>query len=1812
MRRLLRARWLWVVCLFAAINIGGIVWLGSVLKGDGTKLRVEEFRPRGACSRREDISIRFDQPMVAPGQRDASVAAELVSFEPALEGHFSWESSRRLVFWPDEPLAPCSTFEATLSGKLRSALGHRLGEERRFGFSTGRLRLLQARQASFGPDGRLILALSFNEDVAPADLMRHLTVRTDEGQKLSTRAITDRASSRLLVETEEVDCDYVEVHLEKGLKPARGHLATARKRVHEVPLEPGIGVGEVEGYARSKGRVHLSVECTQEIDLESAPSFIEVDPQVDFIVTDSWRGMRLKGAFEPGERYEVRFLPGLAAEGGQHLGREISRRVTVPDLPADVEFSTSGIYLSARGNRMVPLDVTNVGQVKVRVWKVFPNNVVHFMRERGGYYGWPDELAREVGSEELNVEAKRNEPATIHLDLGAFTGEPSTGVYMVTARAGENRWRSDRRLVVMSDLGVSVKQCSDETLVWVTRLSTTEPVEGATVRVYSCSNQELMRGVTDRRGIVRLVPTGDPDGEEPFAVVADTPEDATVLELKEGTVDLTSFDTGGRPYLSEGYEAFLYPDRRIYRPGETAHVHAIVRGEQTSMPGKFPVRFVVRRPDGRPFTETSAVLSEHGSANVSIDLPDYAVTGQYSVKVTLPEEEEALGWSGFRVEEFVPNRLEADVDAPEGAWSAGQKVKFTAVARHLFGAPAGGRHVEARLQLVPETFAPDGWSDYVFSDPGRPFSPRDIEVGEGTLGENGEKGFAAQVPDDLEPPSALSARLSATVHEMGGRSVTALLDRMCHPYPRYVGLKKPDGHVAPGTEAEIRCAAVRPDGQAVTDATVDITVYRVHWHSVLKKTARGGYRWVSRKEEREVKKTECPIREGRGSVRFTPREVGHYRVGAQDPDGGAGASVSFYCGGSGSGAWSMRKPGRLEMVTGRDSYRPGQTARVLVKAPYPGRMLFTVEGDGVHEARVLECPENTTEVEVPVREGYGPNVYCTATLLRPVRPEQEWSSHRAVGVVPLRLDRSDRRLEVSFDVPEKARSGSQVPVSIQLRDAAGEPMEGEVTLSAVDEGIFQLAPAGAPDPWSHFYAKRALGVQMRDLYSLLMPEVYLSPVADSSPAGGDGGRPSDPRIGNPIAADRVRCVSFWRGSLAAGEDGRVEAKLDLPRWTGRLRLVAVAAAGREFGCGETDLTVDEPLLVRSSFPRFLAPGDRLEVPATIFNKTDVSGEAELTLRGTVGEERVWDRKQRLDMQAWEERTVRFELEAPDRPGRLDVSLSARLGEDRTRRDLEISVRPPATLSRVSGSVKVTQKDAGRFDLPGGWLAGTTDTRLVVSSRPALDFGDGLQFLLRYPHGCCEQTTSRVFPLLYFDDVARMVDPGTFDEGNVRHFVRAGVRRLLSMQTGDGGFGWWPGYHTPYRWGSVYVTHFLVEAQNAGYGVPPRRVESALDYVASLQGAGGAREHLPEKAYAAYVLSLAGMPRESWCRRLYELRGEMPVYSRFHLAGAMALMHEREGLEALIGLESLPSMKGRRHTGGRLHSPLRQAAILLSVYLDVAPGHENVSPLVERVGRALKARGRRTTQETAFALLAMGKYARHVRGAETDFVGEISIGGNPVASFTDEEGAVLQPDGAGPQEVRVALEGDGQAYCYWAREGIPLDQKLPATDRGLAVRRRYLSRDGAEVPLSRIEQGQVLVAEITVRARQALENVVIGDLLPAGLEIQNPTLKTRASGIFDLPAPAVRTDGLDPFAADDQGAVALETAEELHPENVQMRDDRLLVFTDLPGGEACYYRYVVRAVTPGTFVLPAISARCMYDPTYASRHGAGHVRVMRRW
>ncbi|MFW6162382.1 MAG: alpha-2-macroglobulin family protein, partial [Planctomycetota bacterium] len=1228
-------------------------------------------------------------------------------------------------------------------------------------------------------------------------------------------------------------------------------------------------------------------------------------------------------------------------------------------------------------------------------------------------------------------------------------------------------------------------------------------------------------------------------------------------------------------------------DRGIYRPGSDIVLHAIVRGPRLAVPEPFPVQFRLTRPDGRHYETLTAKLSKWGTAEVTVPVPRYALTGRYGVELRLPGAEEAIGRHGVRVEEFLPNRMKAEVVAADRRYRAGETLRFTVQAAHLFGSPAAGRAVEVTCRYQPMTFAHPDWAGYRFADGGKDFAAVDSQSRSATLDEQGETTFEVEVPETFACPSSIDVVISATVKEVGGRGVTTHLARHVDPYPRYVGLARAsDEHAAIGRTERFRCALVQPDGTPVPQATLTGQVYRVIWHTVLHRNDRGRLRYISESQEEPVGELECAIADGRGTVAFQPEEYGQYILRMRDEEGGASADLRFYCSGRGSVPWAMEKPHRIELTADRKAYAPGDEAVVLVKAPFPGQALFTVESDRVHLARTVAMTANTTEFRFPVDPAFGPNAYCTATVVRKVEPAEQWSAHRAYGAAPIRLDAEPRHLTVEVEAAEEVRPGMPLRVALRVRDASGAGRPAEVSLAAVDEGICQLTRYRTPDPWDFFYAKRALGVNTSDVYALLMPEMATEAVGSPSATGGDDpeGPTYDPRLFNPVAVERVRQVALWRSGIETDAAGRAEVLLDVPEFTGQLRLMAVASGRSAFGAAERPTLVKQPLMVRASFPRFLAPGDELTVPVTVFNHSAADGAVRLKAEATGGVAFATAEPEAIDVPSDGERTVLLTAHALAVPGPAAMIVTARLGEETAVAEVELPVRPATSLRHEAGSGAVEAGAKARIPIPGGWMKGTDDYALSFSAKPTLKLGESLRYLLRYPYGCIEQTTSSAFPLLYLGDLAETVDPERFDHTAVEGYLQAGIDRVLSMQASNGGFGSWPGYWRVYRWGSVYATHFLVEAKKAGHDVHQDNLGAALDHLEAILSHSDANR--ATKAYACYVLALAGRPNASWTYRLWEERQEMAAYSRVHIALALSMKQERQIVAGFLDSAKLPPVTKRRDTGGVLHSSTRESAMLLSGFLDLNPEHPHVPVLVQRLDAAMSDGRWLTTQENAFATLALGKYARHLKEQEIDLQAKAALDGETLAEFTHEDQVRLQPESLGGRTVEVSTEGQGTLYYYWTAEGIPLADDGRTKDEGLTVRRRLLDREGRELSAGPIPHGAIVVVELTVQADRPVDNVVINDLLPAGFEIENPKLQTSES---------VQIPGN-------------HEAHPLNPDRVERRDDRLLVFGDIVSTKTLHHRYVVRAVTRGRFRLPAVHAVAMYDPAVCSVHGGGTIEL----
>ena len=1530
-------------------------------------------------------------------------------------------------------------------------------------------------------------------------------------------------------------------------------------------------------------QTRIEIGLSRNIDLNQIKGFIEITPKIDFIVEKRYYGVLLSGDFKPGQTYQVEVLKGMPSAEGVTVKEAVKGEVVMPDYGPTLRFKVEGMYVSLEGNQNIPIEVTNIDDIKVRVHRVYDNNIVYLLNNQS-YYGVPDDIGIDVVEKTIKVAPQRNRPTEFLIDLKELIEKDSRGIFFmrVTESDTDSYWSGTSKIILTSDIGMVVKKSETDLFVWLNSLSSNENIEGASVKVFTKTNQQILEGISDSNGFVYFKDIDWSGDRKPFVLTASKENDQSFIELEKCILSETDFKTQGRPYISTGYEGFLYTDRGIFRPGESVSLKAVLRGPMQDRPESFPVVFEILRPDGREFSKVNGVLSEFGTVTVNINIPDYALTGAYTANLMVPGSKEKIGSVQFSVEEFMPDRLKVKIEADDKRFKLGEVYSIQVKAEEFFGAPAEGRNIEVFYRLRAHEIKPKGFSDYSFTDSTKSYTPHTTTLGDRSSDKDGIAEFSLEIPSEVSAPSGLVCEIKAVVKEIGGRAVTTYTERPVESYPYYIGIRKAsEGHAILGQEARFEYVVVSADGKKIDTPQLEASIYKVVWNSTLKKDDTGSYRYISESTE-ELVKTET-IKTSEGSYLFTPNLWGDYIIRIKGKDKNShSVSLKFYCAYSGYMPWAMQRPDRLELKFDKPYYAVGDTAMLTVQSPFKGKALITISKDKIITSNIVDLENQVQEIPITIKEEYMPNAYCAVTVIRPVDPKQDWISYRAYGITPIGIDNTANKLNVNISSPASTQPKEKIKVDLVVKDSQGLPARAEIALVLVDEGILSLTNFKTPDPFEFFYGQRGNSIVTSDIYSLLIPEFGQEEIgADSTPSGDRA--PYDPsRRLNPISAKRVKPVVLSKSSIITDQDGKASAEFNIPQFSGSLRIMAVAISEKSFGSSQGDLKVVEPLMIKPNLPRVLSTNDEFIVPVSVFNAIGKDADVNISLEASDGFLWKSDKSFNINIQNAKEKAVSFKLKAPDTPRKAVITINAKSQGYESSVVTELAVRPPVPFTSLMGSGSIKSPSDKTISVPGTWLKGTEGAKLIITSLPALQFAGGLKYLVEYPYGCVEQVTSCVFPLLYLKDIASVVEPDKFSRVQIDSYIQEGITRILAMQTFSGGFSTWSGYNYTYDWGSIYATEFLVEASNAGYVVPALSKNVALDYCEKILTDQGKEYSLELKAYSCYVLSKAGRLKAPWIRRLQEIQDKLPEYSRFYLAAALFSLGDRKAVEDILG-KGMPDKNIKRETGDTLNSYTKVNAIALSVYMDIDPENQMVPVLVKRLEGSMENGQWGTTQDNAKALLALGKYANYYKNQDIDYAGKVLIDGKIIAEFDSKAELILKDSALTGKDIKVSVKGKGDAYYYWLSEGIPLSETVEEKDSGMQVKRSFLTRDGKPLDAKSIKQGDVIVVEVALDAPLAYKNVVVEDLLPACFEIENPRIAT-----------AEKIDWIQ--------------KDLLEATHVDMRDDRLIIFTDLTGEGKQYYRYVVRAVTRGRFILPAINAYCMYDPSIISISGQGSIEV----
>ncbi len=1779
-RRLLSFRAFAIAIL--ALNAIGLYWIRSEVRaGSSTGVWVERVSPTESAEKADELSLVFSRAVAALDKVGEPLAESPFQLEPRQEGHWRWRRPDRLCFVLREKLPRGHVFTLSATPRFEALTGLALEGQERFELRTTPLQVRSVRVE--GVEGELAtLAFRFDQRVAPADLLEHLEVhgipRTgtvpEPGEApLEVTAHGTRASERLSALVRRGDEPCLQVTLRPGLAGDQAERGLERTGFWDLELPDRFSVLSADARASSReNRCTVVIRFSERLAHEQELPPLEFDPPVEGVERHvSGRSIVAEGPFECGRSYRVRVGPTILSRHGKTLGQGRELTFEIPAREPALFFPLDRGILSPEGNLELAMCVTNLTGIELAASRVHENNLVAYLNGSDKRY-----TSRDLGKKKIALELPPNQVHTTLIDLDTFLASP-VGIYRIEARATDEYWTRDWSLVRITDISLNVKRERHGLLVWATSLRDATPMAGVVVEARTSNNQILGGALSDEDGLARLLlPDDHPDGDV-YVVTARNGLDSTFLTPGRRSWVFDGVNTSGRPPDLE-LDCLFYAERGVYRPGDEVHLTGILRDGEGGIPtGELPLNFTVTRPDGQEIVRTAleGPIDAQGLFHVDFETDPLGQTGGYRFAVTRAGESREVGGTTALVEAFVPARIEVGAEVTEAEDAA---LAIEVDARYLFGRPAAGLPVTVLPYWRRVDFTSKAYPGFRF-DEEHPHPSRGGDRVEASLDEEGHARLLVAAPEGRSP-GLWRASLNATVTEPGSRSVSRRATGEWDAAARHLGLRCAAGQsVEVGATFDLEWMLVAPDDTAAPPAETRIELIRLEY-GYRKERVNGRMVWRSEETELVIDRRE-PGLAASGRLQLSCPEWGRYRVVGTDLETGVETHLDLYTRSRGGLAFHEmggEGPESLTLELEAASYVPGETAIVRVGGSFAGTLLLTLETDEVLESRVLPFEGGAAEVEILVPEGLRGGAFVCGSLIRAIDPtESTWLPHRARGLVRLDTDHTAHRAPIELEVPEHARPGEAIAVTVQGEPRADGALAARLHLWAVDEGILQATEHSVPDPHAHFFARRRAGVSTADGYGDLLPD-HRQP-ATLARIGGDEDTRAERRRRGPQPTKRREAAVVWRKAVELGYDGRAEVPLEMPQLRGAMRLMVVVVDGDRYGSAEQRIELSTPIVVAASTPRFLTSNDRFKIPVRVTNTTAdvkhldldavVEGSLELTApEGLTG----------IELAPGGEEVLWFGARATVL-GPIDLRFTAR-GEGILEVESQhVDVVPSAPLHQSSQLVTLRGGERAMFDPTEELHIDGLDARLEISAAPAVELRPALQALLRYPYGCVEQTTSRLFAIVHAGPLLGD-DSGEGGTSPVaRDMVEAGLGRLRTMQTRSGGLAYWPYGKHPNLWGTAYAASFLVEARRGGYELERGFIEPLLDYLSEELREGNSGPD--EKALFCRVLAAFDRPHQGWNARLSEELEKLDTCGRANLAGAWLESGRRDrALECLP--EGTIERVARPATSGRITSGVRQKGALLAVLLDLDHDHPWIDALVAGL-MAERENGRwRNTLENSTALCALARY-QLVQAPPGDFRGRVRLPDGEVLEFDSSAPAVFrldEPDGP----LEIELEGDGPAHVLLDCEGFALEELEPY-DEGLVVRRRWLSPEGADLAGETLNVGDLVIVEVSVKApeldrRERVRNLAVVDPLPPGLEVENPRLASSAS----VPGPSSgRAD------------------------RVEFLDDRVLIFTGASRDEE-RYRYALRASAVGTFTIPPIQASSMYDPGFASLGETGTVRI----
>ncbi len=1529
--------------------------------------------------------------------------------------------------------------------------------------------------------------------------------------------------------------------------------------------------------------------------------------------------------------------PGIKNVFKKKLEKSSEWEMLFESLKPQIRLVGDGVILPGTDEKYFPFEAVSLNAVEVEVFKIFNNNILQFLQNADitSQYNLRNVgriiLQKKVDLQTLNPDASSSGWARYALDLKDLIEDDSEAIYSIrlgfrksyinyecsgddefeeqelseTDRMDENgyyksfwddyygiygrfndySWNKREepcakeyyykdhfvcRNVFASNLGLIAKRGNDKSLfVAVSHLLNTNPLNGVALELYDFEQQLIATGETDVAGqaLIRDLP------RTPHLLIAKYGAEQGYLKLNDGgALPLSKFDVAGTK-VQKGLKGFIYGERGVWRPGDSLFLNFVLEDKTKRLPQDHPIQFELY--DARGQLQIKKTTS--GNVNNVYPIPcatsPDAPTGNWRAVVKLGG---ATFSKTLKVETVKPNRLKMDIDVGGDELVLQNKyIKGSLQANWLHGAAAKNLKAKIEMEIAGTTTEFDDVKGYVFDDPTRKVKAQSQTIFEGKVDEDGHAAISWKLGMKETAPGKMKANFKTRVFEQSGDFSTDNFSIPFSPFDTYAGVALPEDkygykRLPRGKNVKLDFVNVDADGNRLSGKNLTVGLYEVNW------------RWWWQESDEQISRFNTgthygaaqkgTITTGRNGVASWDVKVenwGRYMIRVCDEKSGHCAGDFFY---TGYPRGNQNKDAAAMLVFNADKkvYNAGEKINLTIPASEHSRCLISIEnGDKVLETHWVNAQAGDNRFSFYTTEAMVPTVYAHVTLIQDHAKAENDLPLRMYGVIPLKIEDEKTKLNPLVTLPDVLEPNENF--TVEVKEKNGRPMA--YTVAVVDDGLLDLTRFKTPDPWNSFYAREALGVNTWDIYDQVLGN-YPGDLERILSIGGDGEV-------NPGAAknkaNRFKPVVRHLGPFFLNQGEKMSHEIKMPNYVGSVRTMVVACDNGAYGNVEKTSPVRKPLMILATLPRVLGSGETLRLPVNVFAMEDKVKNVQVSIKEISGiVDIVGNDKQSVSFSKPGDEMVYFDLKVKEKTGVAKFLIQATGGGEQASEEIEIEVRIP--------NPEITEYVYGELEPGGAWkqdfdifgVEGTNDVVLELSSIPPIDLGRRLNYLIRYPHGCFEQTVSSVFPQLYAD-VLLDIEENKKEQIDVN--IKAGIEKLKRFQMMSGGFSSWPGGREAREWATNYGGHFILEAEAKGYELPLMMKQRWEKYQKNMarnwsffrndRGRYGYRNTNDLiQAYRLYTLALAGAPEWGAMNRLMEHQS-LSVKAGWRLAAAYAVGGKKEVAEKIIqGLET--KIESYRELGYTYGSALRDQGMILETmsYMDDKRSGELVFDIANQLSQD-KWYG---THTVAYALLGISKYIGKTNAKEGfDYSYAIDGSGaidrnckNPISQiYISEQG--------GTHAISVANKSNKKLFGRLIITGKPLVGKEVAANNKLEMSVRYTNGAGENINPENIEQGTDFVVEVTVEnpLRRHYEELALTQIFPSGWEIHNSRMS------------------------------AMQGAENSPLDYQDVRDDRVYTYFNLGRKEKHVYRVQLNAAYPGRYYLPAVYCEAMYDNTISA-------------